>query len=183
MPVPADVSEAFDQAVTELMAWDGSGNEPSVDVGGRPTLISAIARLAETHHDTMPASLFWRMVGYANRPEHILGGRELSNDSSYPTGAWCLLQWVENIKEQTEKLHADLSGRAEGRHDSPYGASDTSTSALKAEEHHSSVHDGSSAAGQSNRMENTRAHMGARVRPPGNFGNRAPRRPVRLTTP
>jgi hypothetical protein len=32
----------------------------------------------------MPTSLFWRMVGYANRA----------------TGAWCLLQWVENIKEQ-----------------------------------------------------------------------------------
>ena len=45
MPIPADLSEAFEQAVKELIAWDGSGDEPSVNFDGRPTLISAIAGL------------------------------------------------------------------------------------------------------------------------------------------
>jgi hypothetical protein len=48
MPIPADLSEAFDQAVKELIAWDGGGDEPSVNVGGRPMLISTIAGLVET---------------------------------------------------------------------------------------------------------------------------------------
>jgi len=114
MPIPADLSEAFDQAVKELIAWDGGGDEPSVNVGGRPTLISAIARLAETHKDTMPASLFWRMVGYATRPDHMLGASELSKDSSYATGAWCLLRWVQNIKEQFGKLQSDQTSLRSG---------------------------------------------------------------------
>jgi hypothetical protein len=85
MPIPADLSEAFDQAVKELIAWDGGGDEPSVNVGGRPMLISTIAGLVETHKDTMPASVFWRMVGYANRPDRMSGASELSQDSSYAT--------------------------------------------------------------------------------------------------
>jgi hypothetical protein len=106
MPISADLDEAFDKAVNELIAWDGDGDEPSVNFGGQSTLISAIAGLAETHNDTMPASVFWRMVGYANRPDRMMGASELSKDSSYSTGAWCLLQWVQNIKEQLGKLQA-----------------------------------------------------------------------------
>jgi hypothetical protein len=40
----------------------GNGNEPTVSVHGRPTLISVIASLAETYKDTMPPKLYWRMV-------------------------------------------------------------------------------------------------------------------------
>jgi hypothetical protein len=114
MPIPADLSEAFDQAVKELIAWDGGGDEPSVNVGGRPMLISMIAGLAETLKDAMPAGLFWRMVGYANRPDRMSGASELSHDSSYATGAWCLLQWVQNKKEQFGKLRADRTDLRRG---------------------------------------------------------------------
>jgi hypothetical protein len=105
--IPADVSEAFDQAIIELLAWDGGG-EPSVRVGGRSASISAIARLAESYKDTMPSSLFWRMVGYANGSlERRTGARELSEDGSYATGAGCLLQWVQNINKQFGERQAD----------------------------------------------------------------------------
>src|SRR5258708_6016898 len=36
-PIPADLREAFDQAVVALIAWD-SGQEPTVSVHGKPTL-------------------------------------------------------------------------------------------------------------------------------------------------
>jgi hypothetical protein len=114
MPIPAELSEAFYQAVKELIAWDGGGDEPSVNVGGRPMLISTIAGLVETHKDTMPASVFWRMVGYANRPDRMSGASELSQDSSYATGAWCMLQWVQDIKEQFAKSQADRTGLRRG---------------------------------------------------------------------
>ena len=57
-PIPADLSEAFDQAVVALIAWD-SGEEPTVNVHGKPTLISAVASLVETYKDTMPTKLYW----------------------------------------------------------------------------------------------------------------------------
>jgi hypothetical protein len=96
--IPANIRDAFDQAVNELIAWDRSGEEPTVSIDGKPTPISTIAHLAETYKDTMPTSLFWRLVNYANRSrERKAAAVELSKDSSYATGAWCLLQWIGDI--------------------------------------------------------------------------------------
>jgi hypothetical protein len=96
--IPANIRDAFDQAVNELIAWDRSGEEPTVNIDGKPTPISTIAHLAETCKDTMPASLFWRLVNYANRSrERNAAAVELSKDSSYATGARCLLQWIGDI--------------------------------------------------------------------------------------
>jgi hypothetical protein len=96
--IPENIRDAFDRAANELMAWDRNGEEPTVSFDGKPTPISTIARLAETYKDTMPASLFWRLVNYANRSrERKAAAVELSKDSSYATGAWCLLQWIGDI--------------------------------------------------------------------------------------
>ena len=35
--IPADIRDAFDQAVNEIIAWDGSGEEPTVSFDGKPT--------------------------------------------------------------------------------------------------------------------------------------------------
>jgi hypothetical protein len=95
--ISADLSEAFGQAVTALIAWEDGGEEPTVLVHGRPTLISAIASLVGTYKDTMPAELYWPLVRHANcsserRPEAF----KLTDDGSYETGARCLLQWIQN---------------------------------------------------------------------------------------
>jgi hypothetical protein len=96
--IPADIRDAFDQAVNEIIAWDRSGEEPTVSFDGKPTPISTIARLAETCKDTMTTSVFWRLVNYANRSrERKAAAVELSRDSSYATGAWCLLQWIGDV--------------------------------------------------------------------------------------
>jgi hypothetical protein len=65
-PISADLREAFDHAVNALIAWDGFGDEPTVSVHGRITRISVIASLVETYKDTMPTSLYWRLVNYAH---------------------------------------------------------------------------------------------------------------------
>jgi hypothetical protein len=91
----ANIRDAFDQAVNELIAWDRSGEEPALSIDGKPTPISTIAHLAETYKDKMPASLFWRLANYANPSrERKAAAVELSKDSSYSTGAWCLLHWI-----------------------------------------------------------------------------------------
>lgn len=102
LPISADICDAFDRAVIEFIVWDdGSGEEPTVSVHSRPTLISAIAGLAESYTDTMPASLFWRMVHCANRSlERRREAAELSKDGSYATGAWCLLNWIQDNKDR-----------------------------------------------------------------------------------
>jgi hypothetical protein len=102
--ISADIRDAFDRAVIEFIAWDDDGGEePTVSVHSRPTLIGAIAGLAESYTDTMPASLFWRMVNYANRSlERRREASELSKDGSYATGAWCLLNWIQDNKDRIE---------------------------------------------------------------------------------
>jgi len=95
--IPANIRDAFDQAVNELIAWDRSGEEPTVSIDGKATPISTIAHLAETYKDTM-VNLFWRLANYANRSrERHAAAVKLSKDSSYATGAWCLLQWIGDI--------------------------------------------------------------------------------------
>jgi hypothetical protein len=83
--------------VSALIAWEDGGEEPTVLVHGRPTLISAIAGLVGTYQDTMPAELCWPLVRHANcsserRPEAF----KLAENGSYETGARCLLQWIQN---------------------------------------------------------------------------------------
>ena len=59
-------------------------------VGLSPTVpISTLAGLVEVIKDPMPASVFWRMVSYANRfvDDHRAEAAELSRDGSFETGA------------------------------------------------------------------------------------------------
>jgi hypothetical protein len=97
-PIPEDVREAFDLAAKALFAWSAiGGDEPTVVVHGSPTLISAVATLAKPYNDIMPTDLYWRMVHHANcSPRRRLQASKLSHDSSYATGAKCLLEWVQD---------------------------------------------------------------------------------------
>ena len=99
-PIPEDVREVFDLAAKSLFAWTAiGGDEPSVAVHGSPTLISAVAALAEPYKEMMPADLYWRMVHYANcSPRRRLQASKLSHDSSHAAGAKCLLEWVQDKK-------------------------------------------------------------------------------------
>jgi hypothetical protein len=109
--MPVDLSEAFGQAVSALIAWE-DGGEPTVNVHGRPTPISAIASLVGTYKCTMPAKLYWPLVRHANRsPQRRIEAFKLAEDSSYETGARCLLQWIRNNESkfsQNELLRDDL---------------------------------------------------------------------------
>jgi hypothetical protein len=64
--VLSNIRDAFDDAVSAFIGWDRDGTEP-VMFNNVPIPISTIAGLAEVIKDPMPASVFWRMVSYANR--------------------------------------------------------------------------------------------------------------------
>jgi hypothetical protein len=102
-PIPQDMREAFERAAKALFAWDSiGGDEPTVIVHGGPTLISNVATLAETYKDVMPANVYWLMVHHANRsPRRRVQAAKLSHDSSYATGAKCLLEWVRDKESES----------------------------------------------------------------------------------
>jgi hypothetical protein len=108
--IPQDVREAFEQAAKAFYAWDSSGgDEPTVLVDGSPMLISMVATLADTYKDVMPADLYWRMVHHANcSPRRRVQAAKLSHDSSYATGAKCLLEWVRD-KESESKVYTPIT--------------------------------------------------------------------------
>jgi hypothetical protein len=103
-PIPADVREAFDLAAKSLFAWSAiGGDEPTIAVHGSPTLISNVAALAKDHKEMMPADLYWRMVHHANcSPRRRLQASKLSFDSSYATGAKCLLESVQDKQVESK---------------------------------------------------------------------------------
>jgi hypothetical protein len=94
-----DIREAFDLAATAFVQWDREGGEePKVTVNGELCSISTVAVLAETLKELMPTSVFWRMACDANSNFPRKGAAELSKDSSYQTGARCLMRWVKHTK-------------------------------------------------------------------------------------
>jgi len=101
-PVLTNIRDAFDEAVSAFIAWDRQGAEPHVIFNNVPIPISTIAGLVEVIKDPMPASVFWRMVSYANRfvDEHRAEAAELSRDGSFETGARCLRKWVQDSKKR-----------------------------------------------------------------------------------
>jgi hypothetical protein len=124
-PIPEDVQEAFARAAKALFDWSSiGGDEPTVVVHGRPTLISIVATLAESYKDMMPADVYWRMVHHAKSykdmmpadvywrmvhhancsPRRRLQASKLSHDGSYATGAKCLLEWVQD-KDSESKVY------------------------------------------------------------------------------
>jgi hypothetical protein len=101
-PVLSNIRDAFDEAVSAFIAWDRHGTEPTVFFNNVPIPISTIAGLVEPIKEPMPASVFWRMVSYANRfvDEHRAEAAELSRDGSFETGARCLRKWVQDSKKR-----------------------------------------------------------------------------------
>jgi len=108
--IPDEVRDAFDQAVSQLIQWN-DGSEPTISVKGDAETISKVVTLAEPFKDTMPASVYWRMAAYANSSfERRASAVQLSKDSSYSTGAWCLREWIEDKKVRFDIVSAAPEG-------------------------------------------------------------------------
>ena len=104
--IPADVRDAFEEAISVLIDWDSRGGaEPTVSLDDKPVPISKIAGLAEAFKDPMPSSVFWRMAAYANSfvTERRTEAVKLTKDGSFETGARCLLKWVRDNKKRFEQ--------------------------------------------------------------------------------
>jgi hypothetical protein len=96
-PIPADVGDAFGEALVLLVQWQGGADEPVTVLDGKTMPISMIFELVagRAFRDEVPASMLELPKTYAGRdPERKKEIAPLALRSTYQTAARCLLTWV-----------------------------------------------------------------------------------------
>jgi|ERR1700722_4092844 hypothetical protein len=96
-PIPADVADAFGEALVLLVQWRGRAEEPVAVLDGKTMPISAIFELVagRAFGDEVPRSMLELLQTYAGRdPERKKEIAVLALRPTYETAARCLLTWV-----------------------------------------------------------------------------------------
>jgi hypothetical protein len=96
-PIPADVAEAFGEALVLLVRWQGGAEEPVAVLDGKTLSISTIFKLVtdRAFRDKVPRSKLDLLQAYAARdPERQKEIATLALLPTYETAARCLLTWV-----------------------------------------------------------------------------------------
>jgi hypothetical protein len=96
-PIPADVADAFGEALVLLVQWEGGADEPAAILDGRSVKITVIFELVagRAFRDRVPQSMLNLLQTYAARdPERQKEIATLVLLPTYETAAQCLLTWV-----------------------------------------------------------------------------------------
>jgi hypothetical protein len=96
-PIPANVCDAFGEALVLLVQWQGGADEPVAILDGKTMPISMIFELVagRAFRDEMPPSMLELLRTYAGRdPERQKEIAALALVPTYETAARCLLTWV-----------------------------------------------------------------------------------------
>jgi hypothetical protein len=95
--IPADVADAFGEALVLLVQWQGGADEPVAVLDGKAMQISMIFELVagRAFRDEVPRSMLELLQTYAaTDPERKKDIAPLAILPSYETAARCLLTWV-----------------------------------------------------------------------------------------
>jgi hypothetical protein len=95
--IPADVADAFGEALVLLVQWQGGADEPVALLDGKTLPISTIFELVagRAFRDKVPRSMLDLLQTYAARdPERQKEIAALALLPTYETAARCLLTWV-----------------------------------------------------------------------------------------
>jgi hypothetical protein len=95
--IPADVADAFGEALVLLVQWQGGADEPVATLDGRSTPISKTFEMVASRafRDEVPGSMLELLQTYAGRdPERQKEIAALALVPTYETAARCLLIWV-----------------------------------------------------------------------------------------
>jgi hypothetical protein len=95
--IPADVADAFGEALVLLVQWQGGVDEPVAVLDGKTMPISMIFELVagRAFRDEVPRSMLELLQTYAGRdPERRKEIAALVLIRTYETAARCLLAWV-----------------------------------------------------------------------------------------
>ena len=99
--IPADVADAFGEALVLLVQWEGGADEPVAVLDGKTLNISAIFELvaARAFRDQAPQSMLELLQAYAARsPERRKDIAVLALQPTYEIAARCLLTWAGYLK-------------------------------------------------------------------------------------
>jgi hypothetical protein len=95
--IPADVADAFGEALVLLVQWQGGADEPVALLDGKTLPISTIFELVagRAFREEVPRSMLSLLQTYAARdPERKKEIAPLALRPTYETAARCLLTWV-----------------------------------------------------------------------------------------
>jgi hypothetical protein len=96
-PIPADVADAFGEALVLLVQWQGGEDEPVAVLDGKTMPISTIFEFVagRAFRDEVPRSMLKLLRTYAaNDSERKKEIAALVLLPTYETAARCLLTWV-----------------------------------------------------------------------------------------
>ena len=102
-PIPADVADAFGEALVLLVQWEGGAVEPVAILDGRSMNITMVFELVagRAFRDEVPRSMLDLLQAYAARDsERKKEIAALVLVPTYETAARCLLKWVEYKKSK-----------------------------------------------------------------------------------
>ena len=92
--LPTALREAFAEALADFLDW-GSGDEPKIVFGGRPTSISSVFFWAAGFDDPMPGAILRTVLQCATRSDCAVG---LLEDPTYGNAARFLFRLTEAKK-------------------------------------------------------------------------------------
>jgi hypothetical protein len=101
--IPADVRDAFGEALILLVQWQGGADEPVVSLDGKPFRISLMFDLVlgRKFKDQMPPSMVELLLTYASKaPARQRQSDQLKLLPTYEIGARCLLKWFGEKKSR-----------------------------------------------------------------------------------
>jgi hypothetical protein len=97
--IPADVADAFGEALVLLVQWPGGADEPVANLDGKTMPISKTFELVagRAFRDKVPGSMLELLQTYAGRDTERQNQKKIAALAlvpTYETAARCLLTWV-----------------------------------------------------------------------------------------
>lgn len=99
--IPADVAEAFEQALADYNAWQPGGDEPEVSLNGRSVKISILCGEVMNYSGAMPPLLVELLL----RETHAgIEPTDFNPDDSCANGARHLLKLIDFRREDFRRM-------------------------------------------------------------------------------
>jgi hypothetical protein len=103
--VPLDYGAAFCDAVMRFRdEWNPAAPEFSVNIGGKPYVLSNLCRLVRGVRGQLPKNVLDRLLSEMHNSRYALLKNELADDPLYSTAADCLLILINDSRAALQRL-------------------------------------------------------------------------------
>jgi hypothetical protein len=103
--LPLDYGAAFCDGVMRFRdEWNPAATEFSVDIGGKPFLLSDLCRLVRSRSGHLPRNVLNQLLSEMHNIRYERLKTELADDPSYSTAARCLLVLINDSRAALQRL-------------------------------------------------------------------------------